>query len=307
MLSRDKLDNIKSHFYLSNHSRRAFSHPVIISAIIAGALWALYEAFKYADLWSNWLGAGGNSAHFCELNRWNMAIIQPSNTWSNFGFLLVGLILISVGIKDHYYKKRHEVNNLIAKHPAFTIFIGAAMIHLFIGSFFYHASMTLAFQKLDVTGIYAVVIALFTYNAFKAFPLIKIGNKLHSSHKLLIVLGIALNTVFFLEIWKWNINIVFPILALGLFTVTILNMRLGFIRKSYKNYIVSSALTMLTAASIWILDRSDVLCVPTSVFQGHALWHILCALAVLLIYFYYRSEEFDVDMIIANAEQRLRS
>ena len=292
-----RLREIKEHFYLLNHSRKAFSHPVIISLIIGLALWGVYEAFKYVDIWSTWMGAGGNSSHFCELNRWEMLIIQPSNTWSNFGFLIVGLILISVGIKDHYFKGRHKINNLIAKHPAFTILIGVALIHLFIGSFFYHASMTLAFQKMDITGIYAVLIALFTYNAFKAFPLIKIGNRIRSSHKILIGFGIALNIVFFVEIWKWNINIVFPVLILSLFALNFINMRRKTIKKMYKQYLTSSALTMLAAATIWILDRSDVICMPTSIFQGHALWHLLCALAILFLYFYYRSEEFDLTSI----------
>ena len=291
------LRGLKRHFYLENHSRKAFSHPVLISAIVAVALWATYEAFKYADIWSSWLGAGGNSAHFCEYNRWNMLIIQPSNTWSNFGFLIVGLILISIGIKDHYYRNREEINNLIAKHPAFTILIGLGLIHLFVGSFFYHASMTLAFQKMDITGIYAIFIAVFTYNAFKAFPFVRIGSRIHSTHKVLIAAGIALNILFFVEIWKWNINIVFPVMIVGLAALNIVNMRRKSIRKNYKQYIVSSGITMLAAATIWILDRSDVICMPTSIFQGHALWHMLCALAILLLYFYYRSEEFDVSQL----------
>lgn len=287
-------EGLKSHFYLLNHNRRAFAHPVLIAGLMALALWGLNEAFKYVDVWSSWLGAGGNSSTFCEFNRWNMLIIQPSNTWSNFGFLVVGLILISIGIKDHYYRKRDQVNNLIAKHPAFTLMLGASLIYLFIGSFFYHASMTLAFQKLDITGIYAVVIAMFAYNAFKAVPMVKIGSRIRSTHKLLIAVGIALNVVFFVEIWKWNINIVFPILIGLLFVLNFINMRRKTIAKMYRKYLLSSAITMGAAATIWILDRSDALCMPTSIFQGHALWHLLCALAVLFMYFYYRSEEFDL-------------
>ena len=58
-----------------------------------------------------------------------------------------------------------------------------------------------------------------------------------------------------------------------------------------------AAASCAAAATIWILDRSDVLCMPTSIFQGHALWHLLCALAIFLLYFYYRSEEFDITQL----------
>jgi len=217
------------------------------------------------------------------------------------GYLFGGLILISVGLKDHYFKERKQLNNLMARHPAFTILIGIAMIHLFIGSFFYHASMTLAFQKMDVTGIYALLIALFTYNAFKAFPFIKIGSKIHSSHKLMISAGIALNTLFFVEIWKWNINIVFPVLIVSFLVLNIMNMKRNIILKMYSKYLISSMVTLVVAGTIWILDRSNVMCMPESVFQGHALWHLLTAASVLFIYFYYRSEEIDLEKLEAYA------
>ncbi|MCP4122453.1 MAG: ceramidase [Bacteroidetes bacterium] len=301
MINKNFREKLKQHFYLLNHSRNAFFHPFLIAVVISFSLWGIYEAFKYVDVWGSWLGAGGNSAHFCELNRWDMLIVQPSNTWSNMGYLIVGLVLISIGLKDHYFKERKQLNNLIARHPAFTILIGVAMIHLFIGSFFYHASMTLAFQKMDITGIYAVIIALFTYNAFKAFPFIKIGNKTQSSHTILISLGIALNTIFFIEIWKWNVNIVFPVLILSLLALNIINMKRHIILNMYKKYLFSSLATMFVGITIWILDRSNVMCMPESIFQGHALWHLLTATSVLFIYFYYRSEELDLEKLEAYA------
>ena len=54
----------------------------------------------------------------------------------------------------------------------------------------------------------------------------------------------------------------------------------------------ASLVSILIAASIWILDITDKLCSPTSIFQGHALWHILGALSIFLGYLYYRSETF---------------
>ena len=287
---------LKEHFFLHNHSRNAFFHPTYIAIIIGALLYGAYELFKYADIWSTWISAGGNSLHFCELNRDGM-VIQPANTWSNLGYLFVGCILFSVGLKDHFHKGRADVKNLLAKYPAFTFFLAIGLIHLFIGSFFYHASLTQLFQIMDVTGIYAIILALFTYNAFKAFPLMKIGKELKSTHRWLIGIGVSLNLVFMLEIYKWNINYVFPVLIIALLVVNLINFRSKVLQKMYKNYIWLAMATMLAALSLWILDRTNVWCSPTSIFQGHALWHLLTALAVLLIYFYYRSEEFDMEAI----------
>ncbi len=46
------------------------------------------------------------------------------------------------------------------------------------------------------------------------------------------------------------------------------------------------------AFAVWIPSRrSDgALSDPDSLLQEHALWHLLCALATLLIWLYYRSE-----------------
>jgi hypothetical protein len=41
---------------------------------------------------------------------------------------------------------------------------------------------------------------------------------------------------------------------------------------------------------IWILDNERILCAPAALAQGHAAWHLLGAIAVALLYFYYLSE-----------------
>ena len=50
---------------------------------------------------------------------------------------------------------------------------------------------------------------------------------------------------------------------------------------------------LVAAYTIWILDNTRVLCAPTSLLQGHAVWHILTAAAAGLMFVYYRSEKFS--------------
>ena len=47
----------------------------------------------------------------------------------------------------------------------------------------------------------------------------------------------------------------------------------------------------LIALLIWQLSHTEgLLCFPESVFQGHAVWHLLCAVSTAAIYVYYQSE-----------------
>jgi dihydroceramidase len=47
---------------------------------------------------------------------------------------------------------------------------------------------------------------------------------------------------------------------------------------------------------IWVLDITKVVCSPESVIQGHALWHMLGALAGWCLYRYYESEPVSSDL-----------
>jgi hypothetical protein len=48
--------------------------------------------------------------------------------------------------------------------------------------------------------------------------------------------------------------------------------------------------TLILAFVIWMLDITKILCNPNSWLQGHALWHLLGAVAGGFLYLYYRSE-----------------
>ena len=67
-------------------------------------------------------------------------------------------------------------------------------------------------------------------------------------------------------------------------------------RPKIKTRYFIGALTMLGIAyGVWIFDERRVLCDPSSIVQGHAMWHLLTAVAALLLFQYYRSEEGKVN------------
>jgi hypothetical protein len=54
---------------------------------------------------------------------------------------------------------------------------------------------------------------------------------------------------------------------------------------------------LIVAFIIWTLDITKILCNPNSWLQGHALWHLLGALAAGLLYLYYRSENSELSQV----------
>lgn len=285
-------DKFKEDFNLFNHKKRVFTQPFFGTIIIAAGLFILYKLNQYVDPWASWRQALGNATHFCEMNRFDQLIVQPSNTWSNLGYIIVGLIFLSIAKNDHKYEHRKQVNNVLAKFPGFTYLIGFSVLYLGLGSFLYHATLTYFFQKLDQTGMYFILVSFIAYVLFKLFPQIKFRGKIYVSNTFFMICAIVVQLLFFFFLWKLPINILFPALTISFFTINFLLIAKMRNSVSMVSLMKASLVSILIAASIWILDITDKLCSPTSIFQGHALWHILGALSIFLGYLYYRSETF---------------
>ncbi len=291
--------------YLDRHNLKGYVLPLLIFVSTTIGLVVAFEMYQYINVWGGWKIAENNALTFCEHNRFTEAVVQPSNTWSNLGFLIVGLLCLFIGIND-FKSREPNTNNLLVRYPTFSILLGISCIYLFFGSFMYHASLTYFFQKLDITGMYAVVISLIAYNVFRFFPIryAKLRAKYRSSHHIIITIGVLLNVVFFAGLWKVNVNILFPIVVLLLIGMNVIyNVKQKHISKIYKHLFKLSTLVLLLSTMFWIFDRENVLCSPTSIWQGHALWHILNALSIFLLYLCYRTENVNVQLIYKDRQE----
>ena len=285
-------DKFKEDFSLHNHRPRVFSWPFFGTLIFSAGLFILYKLNQYIDPWQSWRQALGNATNFCEMNRFDQLIVQPSNTWSNLGYIIVGLMFISIAKNDHKYEHRHHVNNLLAKFPGFSYLIGFSALYMGFGSFMYHATLTFFFQKLDQTGMYFLFISFLAYVLFKLFPQIKFRGKTYVSNKFFIIAAIVVQLLFFFFLWKLPVNILFPSLTISFFIVNFILITKVKNSKSIISLLKASFITLLIAFSIWVLDITNKLCSPTSIFQGHAAWHLLNTASIFLAYLYYRSETF---------------
>lgn len=301
---RIKWQLLRTRLYFERLQARVFFLPAVIFLLSTLALTLYYTLFKFTDIWEHWNLAGGNAFHFCEMNRMDQLVRQPSNTWSNLGFFLVGLFTLTLGVHDLKYSDRKKSDNFLVRYPVFSIMFGASAIYLFVGSFFYHASLTEFFQKLDQTGMCSVAVMVIVFNLYKIFPLVRVKGKYKSSHALMIAFGMGLNYLIYATLYKININVLFPVLVLIVFLTSCYY--LLFISKEhyFTNYLWAAFAILMLSSTIWLLDRTSVVCNPTSIFQGHALWHILNAASILFIYLYYRSGTAPLDKVILAKEER---
>lgn len=298
--SKLKWSYLRYRVSLDNHSLKWYILPSFLFVLCSVVLIALYKVFHFSSLWTNWRVAERNAFTFCEHIRQGEAIVQPANTWSNFGFLFVGMLCLFIGINDFKIRKP-DSSNLLIRYPGFSILLGASCIYLFFGSFMYHASMAYFFQKLDITGMYAVTLALISYNIFRFFPTRYAyrASTYRSSHHAIITISILLNFVFFAGLWKVNVNILFPSVILLLMGINVLyNLKnKQHFSRLYKHLFKLSIFVLVVSTVLWVCDREDIWCIPTSIFQGHALWHILNALSIFLLYMCYRTESINLNAL----------
>jgi len=289
-----KMTILRERLELEHLRLRAFYLPAFIFILTTVTLLNAYHVYRHHDLWSSMPEAGGNAFHFCEANRMDEAIRQPSNTWSNLGYLIVGLFALTLARHDYKKKDRRDSGNFLVMYPFFSVLYGLSCLYLFIGSFMYHASLTLMFQKFDQTGLYSVIGMILILNIYKINPYLYHKGEWRNTHVFAKLLVIILNIAFFKWLWKFNINILVPIMLLITVFTSIYYIRKVSRTDYFVNYVYAAFFIMFCAGSIWMLDREGVACNPRSALQGHALWHILTAVSMFFIYLYYRSGTLQV-------------
>lgn len=202
---------------------------------------------------------------FCEAPR-DALVRQPANAWSNLGIVALGLAIL-------WAARREPDGRHAATYGALVAFLGA-------GSFFFHASLTWAGEGIDVLGMYLVVGYLALIGLKRAgrlpgpFPAWFAGLAAVSSAVLLSETGHALRQP------------LFGGLLAGLLAVECLPSD----RRPDRRWLAGALGLFLVAFTLWTLDRRRILCAPESWLQGHAVWHLLCAGALGLLFAYYRSE-----------------
>ncbi len=219
---------------------------------------------------------------FCENPRIGSLFLQPSNSWSSFGYVFVGFFLM-------FDARLRRGTTAFPIEGA--IMFGIAAITVGVGSVLLHATLTLWGQFADVLGMYLVSGFTLVYAIAKVARLDRA-----QSAMLYVVICVALVTVLLIapEARRW---LFFAVL------LTSLIIEIAFARPLRADvilrYLLLGALVKAVGFGVWVLDQNRTLCAPDSLIQGHAFWHFCGAVSLWLTYCYFRSES-PVQMVDKN-------
>lgn len=248
--------------------------------VAAAALTALLAAITIALLnllgpdWSRFAPATCTETRcFCEMPRAGGLLLQPANSLSSFGYVFAGLLMILVAQSRDW---------ISAFPPLAAIILGGAAIIVGIGSVLLHATLTLWGQFFDVLGMY-LVSGFFLVSALAKWRNIPDRRAMIYYVLLCAVLVAILYALPEVRRWLFAVVLLIAIIVELVFARPLRpQVRTG--------YYVAGLIANIVAFTIWNLDQNGQLCAPGSVLQGHAIWHLLGAVALWFAFLYYRSE-----------------
>jgi len=238
---------------------RALLATLVVGAVLAAGLLPLPSAEIWASL------APGNCVEYCERHTHCVVplaerpvILQPLNTWSNLAFVFAGFLAA-----------------FLTPHVGGWLFAISCCV-LGVGSFLFHASVTLLFQWFDVVGMYVAESALLAWAIHRTMAV---------SYATLLPGVLVLDVV--LAVYKWQLN---TTLMMALMGAVIAWRMVGQVRNGHRTVrrALLPALLIVTAYAIRELDVRKVGCAPDSLlYQGHAVWHFLCAATLYATYRFF--------------------
>ncbi len=241
---------------------------------IVAAIGTLFLLRLLGPDWSGYAPASCTATHFyCEAPRIGALVLQPANSWSSFGYVFAGFLMIVLACGPGWDS---------AMTPLSAIAFGITAIIVGLGSALLHATLTLWGQFCDVLGMYLV-------GSFLLVSALGRWRGIADGRAILLygLLCAALVAVLIVEpdVRRW----LFAVLL-----IAAIALELGYARPLRPGVRLSlylyGLLTNAMAFAIWNLDQHGLACSPASPIQGHAIWHLLGALAMWLCFAYSRSE-----------------
>jgi dihydroceramidase len=209
---------------------------------------------------------------FCETPRTGALLLQPANSWSSFGFVVVGSwIMLGAGSLP---------GSALRGLPA--LWFGFTAIMIGVGSVALHATLTLSGQFADVLGMYLLGSFTLAWAVFR-------WRGLSPAVAIALYLGVAGTLIGLLwvvpETRRWLFAVLL-VVALAVEWWGARPLRVG----ARPHLLLLGLAANILAFAIWIADQTRAVCVADSLVQGHAAWHLLGAVAVAFSHAYYRSE-----------------
>ena len=227
-------------------------------------------------------GSGGN---FCEAAG-NGLIKQPTNSFSNIGFIVSGIYCS--WILSHH--RSINKTGFFFKHPFIPLFYCLITVLLGPCSMAMHATEAHTGGLFDMNSMYLfgsfmLSFALARYYNLSSFVFISI----YFISLILCNIAGTYRTVFGFDFYAGSAAFGL-VCCLGML-FEYLNLKKNRPVVQFK-YAIFCSLSFLIAFFVWHFGwDGHCFCNPTSLFQWHGVWHLLCGLSTFFLFRYYISEE----------------
>lgn len=255
-------------------------------AILVLALIVLYFRYADVDVWVGFVASDDlHHPRYSEAIHSQSVFRTRANTWSNLAFVLVGFYALLAGLRDFR-------DNRPTASPTLTLLFGMACCILGIGSGIFHASLTRWGQQLDVASMYPPMLAFMVMLARRNLVAALRLSKESADRLTLFLIAIVLAATVLLYVYKWSmsVTVVFSLHVLGVAAMCCLD-RIFWKRRAPLRWFLAGFAALLAGVFCRQMDVAGRFSGPDAWYQGHAIWHVFCALALALSWRYVRDGE----------------
>lgn len=236
-----------------------------VGTLILGVILVLLDQTQGSGgLWEGLFREENVDQYFCEASRRNFLLRQWMDSLSNLAYFWVAItFLLHSGLS---LPKNNQTSFRVWKFA----FAAVALI-LFVGSSFFHASLSRLGERWDLIGVYGMALLPLLFNLWLLLrkpPL-----------KRVILSGLAVWCLF--SFLAFDLS---SYLSVGLITLCTMASA-GLLYRSKLpsrpfSWVWASGLFILGGATFFFFDIQRMLCDPLGWFQPHAVWHALAAASV---------------------------
>jgi Ceramidase len=246
-------------------------------------LWMSLNTLLNGHIWDGMtISKSALTVEYCEFNNVDKLFHQCMNTYSNAAYFFFGVLIVLIAWED--YKNRGFTVNSLEQFPLLSALMGFCFIYLSFGSALFHASLTWVGQRVDMNGTYSISITLLGIGLYAILPKNLFTNNLK---KLWVIILFTIILLFIKIALLISSSVLIPILILFQLLLIIINYVQFRKERSIIVGILSFVLIFI-ALKIRTLDVQKIGCDPYSLYQGHAVWHLLTALSSFCSYSFFR-------------------
>jgi hypothetical protein len=246
--------------------------------LLSAGLMILLARVPYS--WSGWIPETCALHNcYCEPFRTGYFVLQPITAFSNLGYILAGIVILSE--KKQVNMQSFQNRNPMITAPAWIIGYGVTLNLTGWFSFFSHSSLTRVGEWFDLMGVYLLLCLLLIYNLKRA----GIQRQPLDIIYVLLILILGLQMV-----WVPQLQQVCITLLLTAVLAAEVWVRLKVHPAGNNRYYPGAIALFAVGAAIWAANGRAPVCAPGS-FPWHIAWHLLSAAAAFLLFRYYLTEK----------------